>query len=162
MKKATLLLRGDRNWKRNGTPTGRGSWCMGQAGVRERCWSPTPKLIDELVRKIPKGRLATVNQLRKIPPRFDADITCPATTGIFLNISANTSEEDLASGKKRVTAYWRVLKEGGKLNPKISGRLLPCNPAICVRKGFVVIPAGGKDTWVVKDFERNFVTYGKA
>ena len=107
---------------------------MGQAGGTGKMLIPTPKLIDELVRKIPKGRLATVNQLREnLARRFDADITCPLTTGIFLNISANTSEEDLASGKKRVTAYWRVLKEGGKLNPKFPGGC-SCNPAICVRK----------------------------
>lgn len=115
---------------------------------------PTPKLIDELVRKIPKGRLATVNQLREnLARRFDADITCPLTTGIFLNISANTSEEDLASGKKRVTAYWRVLKEGGKLNPKFPGGCSLQSSHLCA-EGFVVIPAGGKDTWVVKDFEK--------
>lgn len=43
---------------------------------------PTAKLVDELIRKIPKGKLATVSELRgKLAADFKADVTCPLTTG---------------------------------------------------------------------------------
>ena len=50
---------------------------------------PTPKLVDDLIRKIPKGKLATVSELRrKLASDFKADVTCPLTTGIFVRIAA--------------------------------------------------------------------------
>src|SRR5437879_603056 len=86
---------------------------------------PTPKLVDELVRKIPKGKLATVGELRrKLATEFKADVTCPLTTGIFLRIAAEAAEEDRANGRKRVTPYWRVVKDDGTLNPKFPGGAL--------------------------------------
>lgn len=115
---------------------------------------PTPRLIDELVKKIPKGKLSTVNQLREtLADRYHADVTCPLTTGIFLNISANAAEEDLASGKKKVTPYWRVLKDGGQLNPKFPGGC-DLQASYLRKEGFEVLPARGKDKFVVKDFDK--------
>ena len=52
---------------------------------------------------------------------YKADITCPLTTGIFLNIVANAAEEDRLNGKFEITPWWRVLKEGGILNSKLPG-----------------------------------------
>ncbi|MFN8244818.1 MAG: hypothetical protein U0T56_00345 [Ferruginibacter sp.] len=115
---------------------------------------PTPRLIDDLVKKIPKGKLATVNQLREtLAARYHADVTCPLTTGIFLNISAHAAEEDISAGKKRVTPYWRVLKEGGLLNPKFPGGCA-MHASRLKAEGFGVMPARGKDKFVVKDFEK--------
>jgi len=34
---------------------------------------------------------------------------------------AHAAAEDLASGKKKITPYWRTLKTGGALNPKYPG-----------------------------------------
>ena len=83
---------------------------------------PTPLLVDKLIRTVRKKRLITVNQIREHLARdFDADSTCPLTTGIFVRIAAETAEEDRAAGKKRVTPYWRVLKADGSLNPKFPG-----------------------------------------
>jgi len=80
---------------------------------------PSPLLIDETIKNIPKGKLATVNIIRdKLADDYHADMTCPLTTGIFLNIAASTAEEDKAKGKSKVNPYWRVLKEGDFLNPK--------------------------------------------
>jgi hypothetical protein len=45
----------------------------------------------------------------------------PTWHGIFLRIVAETAEEDMAAGKKRITPYWRVLKAGGSLNEKYPG-----------------------------------------
>jgi hypothetical protein len=81
-----------------------------------------PLDVDALVRKVRKGRLATVNQIRERLARdHGADTTCPMTTGIFLRIVAEVAEEDLAAGRKRVAPYWRVLRGKGELNPKYPG-----------------------------------------
>jgi hypothetical protein len=83
---------------------------------------PTPKLVDALIRKVPKGKLVTVSELRrKLAADFAADVTCPLTTGIFVRIAAEAAEEDRANGRARVTPYWRVVKDDGSLNPKFPG-----------------------------------------
>lgn len=83
---------------------------------------PTPKLVDELIRRIPKGRLATVGELRrKLAADFKADVTCPLTTGIFVRIAAEAAEEDREHGRKRITPYWRIVKDDGTFNPKLPG-----------------------------------------
>jgi hypothetical protein len=80
---------------------------------------PTPKLVDELLRRIPKGKLVTVSELRrKLAADFGADVACPLTTGIFVRIAAEAAEEDRANGRRRITPYWRVVKDDGSLNPK--------------------------------------------
>jgi hypothetical protein len=83
---------------------------------------PTPQLVDKVVRTIAKGKLATVRDVRERLARdSSADVTCPLTTGIFLRIAAEAAEEDRADGRKRVTPYWRVVKDDGGLNPKFPG-----------------------------------------
>lgn len=65
---------------------------------------PTPKLVDELLRTIPKSKLATVSELRrKLAADFKADVTCPLTTGIFVRIAAEAAEQDRERGRQRIT-----------------------------------------------------------
>jgi hypothetical protein len=113
---------------------------------------PTPKLVDELIRRIPKGKLVTVSELRrKLAADFAADVTCPLTTGIFVRIAAEAAEEDRANGRRRITPYWRVVKDDGGLNPKFPGgehlqaRWLRSEGLSIVRKG---------ERAVVLDFEK--------
>lgn len=83
---------------------------------------PTPMLVDKLMRGIGKGKLITAGQIRtKLARDCAADVTCPLTTGIFMRIAAEAAEEDRANGRKRVTPYWRVVKDDGSLNPKFPG-----------------------------------------
>src|SRR6185436_17085786 len=83
---------------------------------------PTPMLVDELMRKVQKGKLITSSELRrKLAAYFATDVTCPLTTGIFVRIAAEAAEEDRTNGKRRLTPYWRVVKDDGGLNPKYSG-----------------------------------------
>ncbi|RLI35101.1 hypothetical protein DRO53_02050 [Candidatus Bathyarchaeota archaeon] len=83
---------------------------------------PTPLLLAGLIRRIPRGKLATIAQLReKLARDFKADFTCPMTTGIFLRIIAEAAEEELKEGKEKVTPYWRVLRRDGSLNEKFPG-----------------------------------------
>jgi alkylated DNA nucleotide flippase Atl1 len=86
------------------------------------CAIPSPREVDALIRRVRKGRVTTINDLRAaIAQRHGATIGCPITTGIFAWIAAHAAAEDEAEGRKRVTPWWRVLKEGGKLNPKLPG-----------------------------------------
>lgn len=83
---------------------------------------PAPLEVDALMKKVPKGRVVTINDLRAaLAAKHHADFACPITTGIFSWISANAAEEAQAAGAKRVTPYWRTLKSGGEVNPKYPG-----------------------------------------
>jgi len=113
---------------------------------------PTPKLVDDLVRKIPKGKLVTVSELRRrLAADFVSDVTGPLTTGIFLRIAAEAAEEDRANGRKRITPYWRVVKDDGSLNPKFPGGV--DNQARCLQgEGFTL--NRNRKTPRVEGFER--------
>jgi hypothetical protein len=89
------------------------------------CVIPAPMEVDELMRRVPKGRLTTIDELRKVlARRHKATIACPVTTGIFSWIAANAAAEAQAEGKKKTTAYWRTLKSTGEVNPKYPGGLI--------------------------------------
>ena len=83
---------------------------------------PAPMEVDELMRRVPKGKLTTIDELRKIlAQRHGATIACPITTGIFAWISAHAAAEAAAEGKKNTTPYWRTLKSNGEINLKYPG-----------------------------------------
>jgi hypothetical protein len=86
------------------------------------CVIPAPMEVDALMRKVPKGKVTTINEIRgTLARRHGASIGCPITTGIFAGIAARAAEEAAAEGKRNVTPYWRTLKSGGELNPKYPG-----------------------------------------
>src|SRR5438045_3934388 len=83
---------------------------------------PAPIEVDALMRRVPKGRLVTINELRAaLAAKHQADFACPMTTGIFSWIAAHAAEEAAQAGAKRITPYWRTLKTGGEINPKYPG-----------------------------------------
>ena len=84
---------------------------------------PAPKEVNEMMRRVPRRRITTINQIREVlAEKHRADIACPMTTGIFAWIAANAAEEEAAAKPKaRITPYWRTLKAGGLLNDKYPG-----------------------------------------
>ena len=83
---------------------------------------PAPAEVDQLMKKIPKGRVVTINDLRSaLAASHKADFACPMTTGLFSWIAAHAAAEAEAEGAKRITPYWRTLKNGGELNAKYPG-----------------------------------------
>lgn len=83
---------------------------------------PSPREVDAIMAKVPRGKLITINEIRaKLAKKHQVDIACPITTGIFAWIAAHAAEEARAAGKKRITPWWRTLKNGGELNPKYPG-----------------------------------------
>jgi hypothetical protein len=83
---------------------------------------PRPLDVDAMIRTVKTGELVTQSQIRTaLAGRFHADVTCPITTGIFVRIAAEAAEEDARAGKKRVTPYWRVVRDDGGLIDKLPG-----------------------------------------
>jgi 6-O-methylguanine DNA methyltransferase, DNA binding domain len=118
---------------------------------------PTPLLVEGVIKKIPRGKLSTVNNIREyLAHVYNADITCPLTTGIFLNIVANAAEEDKAKGKSRITPYWRILKEGGILNPKFPGAVKQ-QADYLEHEGIELIKGKQKDRYFVKNFDKRLM-----
>ena len=115
---------------------------------------PTPLLVDKAIRRIRKGRLLTINDIReKLAGDFNADLTCPLTTGIFLVIAAHTAEEDKLAGKKVISPYWRGIKNDGSLNPKFPGGI-ERQAAYLKQEGFSILKGKGKGALMVKDFNK--------
>lgn len=83
---------------------------------------PAPREVNEIMKKVPEGKLITINEIRKfLAKKHKASIGCPITTGIFAWVAAHASAEATAEGKKKTTPYWRTLKTRGELNPKYPG-----------------------------------------
>ena len=58
---------------------------------------PAPLEVDALMKKVPKGKLTTINKLRAaLSKKHKTDFACPITTGIFSWIAAHAA--DLAKG----------------------------------------------------------------
>jgi alkylated DNA nucleotide flippase Atl1 len=83
---------------------------------------PKPLDVDALIRKVPRGKVVTQAELReKLARAAGADVACPITTGIFVRIVAEAAAEDMRAGKSRITPYWRVVREDGRLLEKLPG-----------------------------------------
>ena len=116
---------------------------------------PTPLLVDGVIRGVRRGKLVTVGQIRRrLAEDFKADSTCPLTTGIFVRIVSETAEEDLRSGKKRVTPYWRVVRDDGSLNEKFPGGVAGQSTRLR-EEGHAIEPGKGKKAPKVTDFEKS-------
>jgi hypothetical protein len=51
---------------------------------------PAPREVDELMRRVPRGKLTTIQELRHaLAARHGATLACPITTGIFAWIAAH-------------------------------------------------------------------------
>jgi len=115
---------------------------------------PAPIEVDEIMKKVPKGKLITVSEIRAIvAQKHGATIGCPLTTGIFVWVAANAAEEAAAEGKKDITPYWRTLKSKGELNEKYPGGI-EAQAARLREEEHIIEPGKGKKPPKVKDFEK--------
>lgn len=84
----------------------------------------TPAEVNALIRVLKPGEVITLGDLRNaLARRHSTTVACPVSTAIFVNMSARAAEENRAIGMPdaELTPYWRVLKNGGFLNPKYPG-----------------------------------------
>ncbi|MBM3331763.1 hypothetical protein FJY68_07935 [candidate division WOR-3 bacterium] len=113
---------------------------------------PSPAEVDEVMCRVPKGSLATINEIRAcLAKKHGTDIACQMTTGIFAWIAAHAAEEARAAGRKETTPYWRTLKTGGELNPKYPGGI-PALKKRLAAEGHKVVRKGSK--FLVADFDK--------
>jgi len=116
---------------------------------------PSPREVDEVMRKVPKGKLITINEIRiYLAKKHRVTIGCPITTGIFAWIAAHAAEEAAEDGAKRITPYWRTLKSGGELNPKYPGGI-PNLKVHLEAEGHRVVKKGKR--YLVADFQQALV-----
>ncbi len=118
----------------------------------ERMFFAPPLAYDEVMRRVPVGRLITVGDIRAHFARKNgADFTDPITAGIFVSIAAWASSQRTSDE----TPYWRTLKANGELNPKYPGgveaqaRRLGAEGHEIVRRGRTHI------RYYVKDYEQS-------
>ncbi|HKX61219.1 MAG TPA: hypothetical protein VJS65_05235 [Verrucomicrobiae bacterium] len=103
---------------------------------------PAPAEVDGLMRRVGKGRVTTLDEIRRaLARRHGATISCPITTGIFAWIAAHAAAEAEGEGRRQITPYWRTLKPKGELNPKypsgVAGlkRRLQAEGHVVIQKG---------------------------
>lgn len=114
---------------------------------------PAPIEVDELMKKVPAGKLTTINQIREaLARKHDSTIGCPITTGIFASIAAHAAEEQKQEGEKNITPYWRTLKVGGVINEKYPGGV-DKQKELLLKEGHNVIQKGMK--YVVVNYEKS-------
>jgi alkylated DNA nucleotide flippase Atl1 len=116
---------------------------------------PAPIEVDAMMRKVPRGKLVTINEIRAaLARKHGATIGCPMTTGIFAWVAANAAEEQRQEGEKDVTPYWRTLKTGGVINPKYPGGVEGQKRRL-EKEGYKVVQKGKK--YVVADYEKSLI-----
>ena len=115
---------------------------------------PAPIEYDQLMKKVPKGKLTTIDRLMAVmAKKHNADCACPMTAGIFVNLAAHASEE--RAGKSE-TPWWRTLKKDGELNEKfpdgIEGQKIRLEA-----EGHVVIQKGKR--LLVENYEKRLCEF---
>jgi len=81
----------------------------------------TPMIIDEYIKQIPKGINVNIKTLRRdLALTYNADTTCPLTTGIFIRIVSEAAYENLLNGDRNITPFWRVVDHESKSASKLA------------------------------------------
>lgn len=118
---------------------------------------PSPAEVDNLMKKVPKGKLTTVDYIRShLAARYHTDYACPLVTGMFAWIASHAAQEQADAGKKRITPYWRTLKAGGILNEKFPGGVQNLKKLLRA-EGHQVVRKGKSKYFMVKDYEDSLV-----
>jgi hypothetical protein len=84
---------------------------------------PSPRLVDDFIRAIPRGASLDAAGLRKaMAQRHGAEVTCPITTGFHLRTVAEAAFEALRGGAsvETITPFWRVLDERSPTTKRLS------------------------------------------
>lgn len=116
-----------------------------------RMYFAPPADYDAVMRRVPKGQLITVGDIRAcFAAQNDADFTDPITAGIFCSIAAWASFQRTQD----ITPYWRTLKANGELNPKYPGGV-EAQKKLLENEGHTVIQKGRTNIrYYVKDYEQ--------
>lgn len=84
---------------------------------------PTAKLIDQFVQQIPEGKSIDAKQMREqLAKQFNAEVTCPITSGIHLRVVAEAAFDRFDKGASidEITPFWRVIDPKSPLIKKVA------------------------------------------
>lgn len=117
-----------------------------------RMYFAPPAAYDEVMKKVPFGKVVTAGDIREYFARAnDADFTEPITAGIFVSIAAWASHQRDTDK----TPYWRTLKAGGELNPKYPGGI-SSQKQMLEAEGHRIIQKGRKNIrYYVAEYEKS-------
>ena len=117
----------------------------------DRMYFVPPIDYDRAMRRVPRGMVTTVGEIRAFFAReAGADFTEPITAGVFVSIAAWASFQRQADE----TPYWRTLKAGGELNPKYPGGIEAQREKL-EAEGHTVIRRGRKNfRYYVENYEK--------
>jgi hypothetical protein len=119
------------------------------------CVIPAPLEVDAMMKKIPKGKIVTINRIREaLAQKHGTNIACPITTGIFSWVAAHAAEETHLQGEENITPYWRTLKSDGVLNEKYPGGI-EAQKELLESEGLKVIQKGKK--FMVNNYDQYLV-----
>lgn len=83
----------------------------------------TPRIVEAYVRQIPKGYSTSIKKMRAdLAAEYQAEYTCPVTSGIFLRIVSEAGWEQLQNGVpvEEVIPFWRAIEPKAPLRKKLS------------------------------------------
>lgn len=117
----------------------------------ERMYFAPPVYYDEIMRRVPEGKLLTVGTIRDyLAKKAGADFTEPITAGVFISIAAWASYQRTQDK----TPFWRTLKANGELNAKYPGGV-EAQRALLEAEGHTVIQKGRTNIrYFVKDYKK--------
>lgn len=109
---------------------------------------------DRFMKQVPRGKLITTSILRKaMAEKYNTDITCPLTCGIFVTIAAWASYQR----NEDITPYWRTLKADGELNTKYPEGI-SLQKKLLEEEGHTIVAKGNKKVkYYVQDFEKSLI-----
>lgn len=82
---------------------------------------PSPKVIQEYINNSEFGDKLDVRTMRNdLAIEFNADFTCPMTTGIFLKIVAEYNYEKLSKKGTEISPFWRIIDPNSRLSDILS------------------------------------------
>ena len=77
---------------------------------------PAPEEVDEVMRKVPEGKLTTINEIRAIlAQKHGATIGCPITTGIFAWVAAHAADEAATEAKQDISPGCTLVNRGASI-----------------------------------------------
>lgn len=88
----------------------------------------TPEMLADIIASIPQGQIRDTSFLRaQLAEQANVDVVCPLTTGIFLRIICEASNEDYQNGAalSELVPFWRALGEKAPMRKKLSFDLEP-------------------------------------
>ena len=121
----------------------------------DRMYFAPPIAYDEVLRRVPLGKLLTVGTIRDyFAKQSGADFTEPITAGIFVSIVAWASYQR----ENDETPYWRTLKANGELNSKYPGGI-DAQKEMLEKEGHTIIQKGRTNIkYYVKNYEEALFT----